>query len=250
MCTATWLRGNAWYELRFNRDESVTRSIAEPPRQRQLRNTAYVAPKDPDGGGTWLLVNQHGVSLALLNAYEDQAMAAPQPRISRGLLVSALADITSANAITTRLQTTRPADYAPYWLLAIDPVSALSLHWNGQQLEASPITSHTGCLTTSSYRPSVVTSYRQERFSTQVVPQTHHQQHSEALDAFHTDFAPDQPAHSVFMKRDDAHTVSYSTICVGADTTTYTYRARHHERHELTEAMVCMCDAEEVGMPQ
>ena len=55
MCTLTWWRdgsGSGTYEVFFNRDEKKTRSVAEPPKIISDYGLEFVAPIDPDGGGT------------------------------------------------------------------------------------------------------------------------------------------------------------------------------------------------------
>jgi hypothetical protein len=63
MCTVTWeLDGDA-YRLYCNRDEKFTRATAEPPTAYVSAQTGlrFLSPRDPDGGGTWLTVNELGM---------------------------------------------------------------------------------------------------------------------------------------------------------------------------------------------
>ena len=68
MCTASWLTEGDRFHFFFNRDERRTRAIALPPEQRQAHGVAYLAPIDPDSGGTWFAATERGLILALLNA--------------------------------------------------------------------------------------------------------------------------------------------------------------------------------------
>ncbi len=70
MCTVSWLLHDAGYEVFFNRDEQKGRAIANPPAVFDREGTRYMMPVDPDGGGTWIAMNQHGLSLCLLNYYQ------------------------------------------------------------------------------------------------------------------------------------------------------------------------------------
>lgn len=85
MCTATWaFRGGpgAWtLELGFNRDEHRSRPKAHPPRLRRpaAGGRAFIAPRDPLGGGSWLAVNDAGICLALLNRYPADGPAFRPP---------------------------------------------------------------------------------------------------------------------------------------------------------------------------
>ncbi|NIP92410.1 MAG: hypothetical protein GWO24_02620, partial [Akkermansiaceae bacterium] len=72
MCTLTWWRGTAGsYEVFFNRDEKRTRSIADPPRVHERDGVRFLAPLDPDGGGTWMLANDRGLLVCLLNRWHE-----------------------------------------------------------------------------------------------------------------------------------------------------------------------------------
>jgi len=69
MCTLTWRRGSKeTVEVFFNRDEKKTRSRAEPPGERfDANGVRYLSPLDPESGGTWMLVNERGLVVCLLN---------------------------------------------------------------------------------------------------------------------------------------------------------------------------------------
>ena len=77
MCTLTWWRGEEGeFEVFFNRDEKKTRSRAELPLKREENGMQFLSPRDPDGGGTWMLVNEHGVVLCLLNRWHEESKEA------------------------------------------------------------------------------------------------------------------------------------------------------------------------------
>ena len=66
MCTATWRFDESGYDLLFNRDERRSRSPGEPPRRDESDGICFLAPRDSAAGGTWIGVNDHGVSIFLL----------------------------------------------------------------------------------------------------------------------------------------------------------------------------------------
>jgi len=104
MCTVTWWGApqRDAYEIFFNRDER-RKSTVGPSAPHQCRGVAYLAPKEATQGGTWLLVNAYGVTLALVNHYPRRTMPVSSPPFSRGRLVCGLGDVTSVAAVKTRL---------------------------------------------------------------------------------------------------------------------------------------------------
>src|SRR6266700_7181437 len=72
MCTVTFIARRSGYCLGMNRDEKLTRPTALPPRKRMVNGRAVVVPSDP-GGGTWIALNDHGATLALINWYSITA---------------------------------------------------------------------------------------------------------------------------------------------------------------------------------
>ena len=80
MCTVSWRLDADGYELLFNRDELRTRAEGLSPSRHEAANTGFVAPIDPDGGGTWIAANQEafdaqGLFDAVL-AYAEEAKGA------------------------------------------------------------------------------------------------------------------------------------------------------------------------------
>lgn len=143
MCTVSWIREDQGYQLWFNRDELRTRGPERRPRRETLAGTVVLAPTDADGGGTWLAVNEFGLTLGLLNGTPGT-----QPRTggspgrepltgwtSRGQLVRALADAAHVDSVLERARRTDLAAYRPFVLLALEPGRAgRLLRWDGVDL--------------------------------------------------------------------------------------------------------------------
>lgn len=104
----------------FNRDEKKTRQRATPPALQVLNGVRFLSPRDGDAGGTWLLANEHGVTLALLNLWG--AAFEPRPaRPSRGRLLSdLLPDARDAEEAMNRVQSRALADYPGFTLATFD----------------------------------------------------------------------------------------------------------------------------------
>jgi hypothetical protein len=81
MCTVSWIHQGSGYQLLCNRDEKRTRRPASAPQLLTRNNVRFVAPIDGDSGGTWVAVNEFGLSLVLLNRAPSSA-AKTEPRIA------------------------------------------------------------------------------------------------------------------------------------------------------------------------
>src|SRR3982751_1081178 len=76
MCTVSWIRTREGYQLLCNRDERHTRRPAQAPTVREDQGVQFIAPIDGDEGGSWIGVNQFGLTLCLLNRYDPQLVPA------------------------------------------------------------------------------------------------------------------------------------------------------------------------------
>ena len=70
MSTVTWRRIPSGYQVFFNRDELRAREAALPPAPAELNGVRYLAPRESADGGTWLAVNERGLTLGLLDNSE------------------------------------------------------------------------------------------------------------------------------------------------------------------------------------
>lgn len=208
MCTLTYLLNDSGYELFFNRDEQHSRLPAIPPMFNQPLNAIF--PVDPQGKGTWVAVNQQGLTLALLNYYQVP-LNNNSDTLSRGQLILSL--LQSSENIIARLEAMDLHSYQPFQLcifpesLSKDNPTMYSFKWTGNQLFRTdadlPITS-------SSIHFNEVSQQRKRRFIGLVDANN---PTSEQLKNFH--FSTEAIGkYSVNMHRSDAQTVSISHIVV------------------------------------
>lgn len=236
MCTLTYSLHQNGYELFFNRDEQRSRVAAIQPQFSSLDNAIY--PVDPQGGGTWLAVNQHGLSLALLNNYQaTNHQITGEPR-SRGQLIILLLKMVKEEPqqdINTLLAMIDLSVYQPFQLcifpsdlsLGNDVMSCVI--WNGQQLVKG---NRTLPITSSSVDFNAVFDKRCQKYQQLVdieMPLP------EQLNNFHHS-TDEQGKFSVNMQRSDAKTVSISHICV-TDKITFDYldNVTHAEECEILD---------------
>ena len=195
------------YGIFFNRDEKKTRPRAHLP---TIRENTFLAPQDPQGGGTWLAVNQTGIIVALLNHWHLEKNK--KYTQSRGQLVWMLAAIKSISDIELKLQGLNMPDYPPFILILMDQHDIKRIEWNGKELKEHPVQ---GMSCSSSFDYENVKTRRETKYS--------HLSNSKpsTLRSFHTEDS--EGAYSVRMLRPDAQTWSRSEITISSTEVQWTY---------------------------
>lgn len=219
MCTVSWLVEGNDYHVFFNRDEQRSRSLAIPPHIINIKDTKALLPIDPDGNGSWISTNEFGLTLCLLNYYQG---AKPQGvLISRGLLLKSLSAYSTVEEVNQYLHTSSLNQYASFSLLAFGldengQMTQQTWQWNGEQLTHVNLSSP---FTSSSVKFEEVSQSRLSLAKQLPTPLT-----VNTLIEYHQSHAPEKGYLSVCMHRDDAKSVSFSHIHVGADQTIFNYK--------------------------
>ena len=224
MCTVSWRRDQQNYDLFFNRDELNSRAAEQPPISSQQNGVSYIAPRDGDHGGTWLLVNEFGLTVCLLNDYSNPwRPPASSPRFSRGHLVLACAAAEHHDAVFATIRSQPLAQTLPFRLLAFSPTEGpMLIHWQGEGLTRHDPPSITPPLSSSSYETDEVVSIRIARFAEYV--RTPHKPKLAELAAYHCQYRQTSGAHSVLMQRPDAATRSVCHVRITDDRAELEYR--------------------------
>ena len=224
MCTVTWLPTDAGYHLFFNRDEQVSRPPATPPKIHEVGGVRCLYPVDSQAGGTWLGVNEHGLTIGVLNHYAAGAGgtgAASEPLTSRGLLVVSLLDARTAQEVAQRVSGSRLRSYAPFILIVLSPGGDLTTHtWDGSELRTRE-TVEPRFLTTSGFEPSAVASVRRKTYESWMRQDP--TPSPDSLGALHASRLPEPGPYAVCMQRDDARTLSLSHIAVEPTQVRFSY---------------------------
>jgi hypothetical protein len=213
VCTVTWIQQPDRYSLFCNRDELRSRQAALPPAQQQTDGVRFLAPTDGDAGGTWIAVNEHGLSLCLLNDYSSKPPMRDDDFTSRGLLVRDLIRATHLHNLEKMWALVDPRDYRPFKLLALFPgEEARLLTWSGREAQVAP--DPVAPLCSSSFDEKGATRVRRDQLrdlgaSTDLDP------HKRRL-RFHQSHLPERGPYSVCMHRPDAVTVSFTLVEVDA----------------------------------
>ena len=210
MCTLSWSTDARGYELWFSRDERRTRARADAPAESCVRGVRVLAPRDPEGGGAWLAVNEHGVALALLNRYDVAAPPMSGPLASRGVIVRAHAGARDADEVERSLRALPLACFAPFDLAVFAPGAAVRrLGWDGRVLEIER--DARGPLASSAVAAHEARAWRTLRFARLRGA------------AFHRDHDAARPELATCMHRADAETVSLSRIRVTPERIAFAY---------------------------
>ena len=215
MCTLSWLPAGAGYHVFYNRDERRSRARGEAPRAGMARGVQFLAPRDPESGGTWIVVNALGITVCLLNRYQDAVTAEPGPR-SRGSLVMGLADLAAVEDLPGRVAADRLPDYAPFTTVAFDGVHACLAAWNGSELTMRRHDRPGLVETSTAVDGAAVHATRRRLFDSERLS-------VERLTALHRSHLPRKGSASVCMHRDDAGTVSFSHIAVSPEDVRFRY---------------------------
>jgi hypothetical protein len=211
MCTVSWIHEDDGYHLLCNRDEKKERPPARPPRVDQRGWVRFIAPVDRQSGGSWIGVNEFGVSVCLLNG-ASPGNAATALR-SRGLIVRDLIWAESTEDCALWLNQLDLSRVAPFTVLLLQPgTPAIIGAWNGEYVDVNRSAESHMPLTSSSYDPNGASEIRRHEFQRLTaaaglvdVP---------LLYAFHSGHGPAPSAYSPCMHRPDAETVSFSHIAV------------------------------------
>lgn len=210
MCTLTWRADDDGLELRFNRDELHTRQPALEPRAHHRGGRAWLAPIDPEGGGTWIGVNDAGLALALLNGYLpcDQAHS---KWTSRGRLVDALLDCASTSEVEARVRATDLSTLKSFTLWAHAGGAARIVRWDRTRIV---VETQQHCVTPlcSSARDPLGAQRDREALFQRLV--SSNPQEAGAWERFHRSHEPQVGPTSPCMHRDDAETQSHTLIRV------------------------------------
>ncbi|PCI71540.1 MAG: hypothetical protein COB38_05480 [Gammaproteobacteria bacterium] len=231
MCTLTFGLTKKGYELFFNRDEQYSRPKAIPPEFNVLLQSIYpidvseqtISSRD----GTWLAVDQYGMSLALLNNYPKESIQSfvfdHHKFLSRGDIILSLLNLQvseniklTSDSIKEHLNQLNLTNYKPFKLIVFSNQltqtsgGIQSLNWDGENISILNISANDLPITSSSINLREARQARKETFDAMCNDSL---SSSSQLKAYHFSTETDTSM-SVNMIREDARTVSISHISV------------------------------------
>jgi hypothetical protein len=223
MCTVSIVPYDAGFRVMSNRDECRDRAIALEPRMESLACRSAIMPIDPVGGGSWIGVNDRGLLAALLNRSPERF--AVNPHGNAGSAVQVSRDLTSRGAIVRQalacdsvdaaLESTRSLDamrFRPFRLIVAQKDRIALVAGDGRELvRAQSVLAHPCMFTASSLGDLLVDTPRRRLFECLMHPANDRRS---AQSLFHHHQWADKRDISVLMERDDAATVSRTTVDV------------------------------------
>jgi hypothetical protein len=213
----TWHDEPGGYQMFFNRDERRERKPAIPPSVQRRGDTRFIAPLDGDFGGTWLAVNEFGLSVCLLNGFPAADLSALTNRhdyTSRGHLTLTIIENPSAHRAAATLRELDLERFRPFVLVALEPGDGGVLaRWSGSSLELAGGRPPRQPIVSSSFFTEEVRRNRVAVFG-QLQEQSGAPSSPALHLAYHRSHLPDRGPHSPCMHRPDASTVSFAHIHV------------------------------------
>jgi hypothetical protein len=222
MCSVTWKFQNNGYQLGFNRDEKWNRPLSADPELAKPHSTAGACARDGGGGGTWLFTNEHGITLAVMNAYPGGVIPIPG-KSSRGLIPFLAAQHASFSALEQAMFAHAWVDHSPCDIVLFTPDIMRHYGWDGIAFRAHPAPPQP-FLTASSVNGEVVRKARISRYgliSNQTIQQI--------LD----DEIAEDPSCAIHVRRDDGGTVSRTFVTVTATEINFSVARRGESAKEI-----------------
>ena len=212
MCTISFLPNRSGFLLAMNRDEQVSRPRATPPRFRQTGSRKSLYPSEPSGG-TWIGVNDAGLTLALINWYakpqRDRAWC-----VSRGIVIPHLLAADVLAEVGVFFSDLPLMQINPFRLIAISAVERKirEWRWDGKVLDSRSHAWARRHWFSSGYDEALVNRKRAD-----VVRAAAASMQTPAwLRKLHHSHQPERGPFSICMHRAEAQTVSYAEILVTA----------------------------------
>lgn len=221
MCTVTLIARRHGYALGMNRDEQRTRIPARPPARQQCGNRTALFPAEPSGG-TWIGVNDSGVTFALINWYSEPAHV-PGQTLSRGQIPCiALATATPDETHAALTRFPLPC-INPFRLIGVFPATRaiIEWRWNLRILTRHNHPWRTATWISSGHDETGAQSARGKIFRAAL-----RQSSAGSVDwlrRLHRSHRPERGPYSHCMHRAEAATVSYTEVVVTSATATLRY---------------------------
>jgi hypothetical protein len=212
MCTISFCPNSLGFYLGMNRDEALRRPVALPPEMHRAKGGSSIYPSEPSGG-TWIGLNDRGLSLALIN-WHPVLTGDENRAVSRGVVVKTLLAVDSIDQTRSTLDALPLRQMPPFRVIAIAlrDRSVWEFRWNQVQLLSLKCHWAAQHWFSSGFDESMAQAKRAEICENE-------RQKSGAgtlpwLRALHRSHLPERGVLSICMHGETAATVSYTEIVI------------------------------------
>jgi len=221
MCTVTFSPRKRGYALAMNRDEKLSRSIGLPPAESLINERHVLAPTEPSGG-TWMAVNDSGITFTLINWYAISSKVKAKS-VSRGEVVKAVSSSTTALLAAGTLEQLPLPRINPFRLIGFFPETneIFEWRWDLKTLFAKQHPWRLQQWISSGFDEAKAQKIRGATFQNSVKQKSVGR--LEWLRRLHRSHAPNIGPFSTCMHREDAATVSYTEVSVSSRKTAMSY---------------------------
>ena len=220
MCTVTFIPAGNHFFFTSSRDEQSGRPLALFPEIYEINGCRVLFPKDPQGGGSWIAVNETGHAGVLLNGAIKAHETGNFYRKSRGLI---LLDLISAPSPADAFEATDFYGIEPFTVILFENKNLYSGKWDGQMKWLESLSANKPHIWSSVtlYDPVAIRK-REDWFHTWLSESAY----PGSLDIihFHQKGGDGDPFNDIMMNRDHKlFTNSISSIRLSTDTASFRY---------------------------
>lgn len=221
MCTLSFVPKQDGFLIAMNRDEQRSRAVALPPALHRQGDLLALHPSEPNGG-TWIGINESGLCLALINWY-SRPQYTGKPAFSRGEIIPRILACASWKEAEPILRTFPWERVNPFRLFAIseEHLGLREYRSDGTALECIDHPWALGHWFSSGHDEASANEVRGavcRKAAGKPDPGT-----LPWLVELHSSHDPEKGADSVCMHREDAVTVSLTTVDVWQNSAAMTY---------------------------
>jgi hypothetical protein len=210
MCTVTLVPDAGGVRIVCNRDEQRSRADALPPVLRRTPSGSAMYPIDPSSGGTWIGVNDRGLAAVLLNRTVPRAPFRREAALSRGVIVPALLACSSIYAAVEAVNAFDCRQFEPFTVVLADRTRGVAFTSGSTRCTHDCFdVSAPQLFTSSSLGDQIVEPPRRLLFERLIMGAA---DRLAGQFCFHRHHWSGARHVSVWMERDDAATVSRTTI--------------------------------------
>lgn len=235
MCTVTFIPTTSGYALAMNRDEQRSRPIGLPVRKYEADSRHALGPSEPSGG-TWINLNDQGITLALINWYSVKT-ALGDGAASRGNIIQFMRWLNRPEEIQAGLQQQPLKNTKAFRLIGVFTLERKIYEWQWNT-RALVRVEH-------SWRPAIWISSGYDEPGAELRRRATFEHASkqagagavEWLRKLHSSHRPGCGPYSICMHRRDAVTVSYTEIEMDNARATMRYLAESPCKFKLSSSL-------------